>query len=70
MDLVELDRLSSTAVGALKSDAHGWRGRLDSSHKQGRGLGGNIEIIGSPEQVVEQLTALHTTGIDGVHELL
>lgn len=52
--------------GALKSDAHGWRGRLDSSHKQGRGLGGNIEIIGSPEQVVEQLTALHTTGIDGV----
>jgi alkanesulfonate monooxygenase SsuD/methylene tetrahydromethanopterin reductase-like flavin-dependent oxidoreductase (luciferase family) len=27
---------------------------------------GNIEIIGSPEQVVERLAALHCIGIDGV----
>jgi len=52
--------------GALKSDAHGWRGRLDPKNKQGRGLGGNIEIIGSPQQVVEKLAALHRCGIDGV----
>lgn len=52
--------------GALKSDAHGWRGRLDPKHKPGRNLGGNIEIVGSPEQVVEQLAALHRCGIDGV----
>jgi FMNH2-dependent dimethyl sulfone monooxygenase len=48
------------------SDAHAWRGRQDSSHKQGLGLGGNIEIIGTPEQVVDKLVALHKTGIDGV----
>jgi alkanesulfonate monooxygenase SsuD/methylene tetrahydromethanopterin reductase-like flavin-dependent oxidoreductase (luciferase family) len=48
------------------SDAHAWRGRKDSSHKQGLGVGGNIEIIGSPEQVVDQLLALKKTGIDGV----
>jgi FMNH2-dependent dimethyl sulfone monooxygenase len=48
------------------SDAHAWRGRGDPKNKQGFGLGGNIEVIGSPEQVVEQLRALHETGIDGV----
>lgn len=49
-----------------ESDAHAWRGRQDESHKQGYNLGGNIEIIGTPEEVVEQLAALHRIGIDGV----
>lgn len=53
-------------ANAYKSDAHGWRGRKDPSHKQGRNLGGNIEIIGSPEQVVAQIKALHKTGVDGI----
>lgn len=48
------------------SDAHAWRGRADSTHKQGHGLGGNIEIIGTPEQVVEQLLGLKKAGIDGI----
>jgi len=51
---------------AYDSDAHAWRGRQDASHKQGFGLGGNIEIIGTPEQVVEKLVALNRLGIDGV----
>jgi FMNH2-dependent dimethyl sulfone monooxygenase len=51
---------------AYASDAHAWRGRLDANNKQGRGIGGNIEIIGSPEQVVDQLLALKKAGIDGV----
>jgi alkanesulfonate monooxygenase SsuD/methylene tetrahydromethanopterin reductase-like flavin-dependent oxidoreductase (luciferase family) len=54
------------AFAGYDSDAHAWRGRGDASHKQGLGLGGNIEIIGTPEQVVEQLVALKKTGIDGV----
>jgi len=54
------------AFGGYDSDAHAWRGRADASHKQGLGLGGNIEIVGTPEQVVEQLVALKKTGIDGV----
>lgn len=48
------------------SDAYAWRGRTDAAHKQGLGLGGNIEIIGSPEQVVDKIAALHTIGIDGL----
>ncbi|KAF4955424.1 hypothetical protein FSARC_11856 [Fusarium sarcochroum] len=48
------------------SDAHAWRGRNDPRNKQGLGLGGNIEIIGSPKFVVEKLKALHQVGIDGV----
>lgn len=48
------------------SDAVAWKGRSDAKHKQGYNLGGNIEIIGTPEQVVEQLAALKRAGIDGV----
>ncbi|TCV54192.1 LLM class flavin-dependent oxidoreductase [Agrobacterium tumefaciens] len=54
------------ATNNYDSDAHAWRGRGDARHKQGRNLGGNIEIIGSPEQVVEQLVGLKKAGIDGV----
>jgi FMNH2-dependent dimethyl sulfone monooxygenase len=57
---------TSFARGAYDSDAHAWRGRADARHKQGHNLGGNIEIIGSPEQVVETLAKLKATGIDGV----
>jgi FMNH2-dependent dimethyl sulfone monooxygenase len=56
----------NTNAKAWDSDAHAWRGRKDARHKQGLGIGGNIEIIGSPQQVVEQLAALHAIGIDGV----
>ena len=48
------------------SDAHAWRGRKEGTRDAGRGLGGNIEIVGTPEQVVEQLLALKEAGIDGV----
>ena len=51
---------------AYASDAHAWRGRAGGSRNTGLGLGGNIEIIGTPEQVVEQLVALKAAGIDGV----
>jgi len=51
---------------AYASDAHAWRGRAEGSRNTGLGLGGNIEIIGTPEQVVEQLVALKAAGIDGV----
>ena len=59
---------SGTSFGhrGYDSDAHAWRGRNDPNHKQGLNLGGNIEIIGTPEQVVEKLAALKSAGIDGV----
>jgi FMNH2-dependent dimethyl sulfone monooxygenase len=44
------------------ANADSWRG-----HARGqRVAGGNIQMIGSPEQIVEQLVALHKTGCDGV----
>ena len=51
---------------AYDSDAHAWRGRKDPRHRQGYNLGGNIEIIGTPAQVVDQIAALHRIGIDGL----
>lgn len=56
----------NTNAKAWDSDAHAWRGRKDNRHKQGLGLGGNIEIIDDSEQVVDQLAKLHEVGIDGV----
>lgn len=49
-----------------ESDAHAWRGRKDSNYPQGYNLGANIEVIGTPAPVVEQLKFLHEIGIDGV----
>ena len=48
------------------SDAFAWRGRRDPNSKNGFGLGGNIEIIGTPEQVVDKLVGLKRAGIDGI----
>lgn len=43
-------------------DSRAWTG-----HKaEHRVLGGNVQIIGSPEQVVDKLLALKAAGIDGV----
>lgn len=48
------------------SDAHAWRGRKDPKSKAGRGLMGNIELIGTPEQIVDQIAKLKAAGIDGI----
>ncbi|ABQ34741.1 MULTISPECIES: LLM class flavin-dependent oxidoreductase [Bradyrhizobium] len=56
----------SSSRNAYDSDAVAWKGRGDPRHKQGLGLGGNIEIIGTPEQVVDKLAGLKRAGIDGV----
>ena len=61
-------QVTGTSFGhrGYDSDAHAWRGRNDPRHKQGLNLGGNIEIIGTPEQVVDKLQGLKAAGIDGV----
>jgi dimethylsulfone monooxygenase len=43
-------------------DAHGWPEHVAAD----RVLGGHIQIIGGPEQVADQLEALHVAGFDGV----
>ncbi|MBS3020393.1 FMNH(2)-dependent dimethylsulfone monooxygenase [Comamonas sp. PE63] len=49
-----------------KSDAHAWKGRAGLDAPKRRAIGGNIEVIGTPEQVVEQFVQLKRAGIDGL----
>jgi FMNH2-dependent dimethyl sulfone monooxygenase len=49
----------------LDSDAHAWRGRGDRQ-AESRAVGGNIRIVGSPEQVTDYILRLKRAGIDGV----
>ncbi|WP_421446475.1 LLM class flavin-dependent oxidoreductase, partial [Agrobacterium tumefaciens] len=48
------------------SDAHALKGRVGVDAPKRKAIGGNIEIIGTPEQVVEQFVALKAAGIDGL----
>ena len=51
---------------SLNSDAHAWKGRAALDPPSRRAIGGNIEIVGTPEQVAEQIGRLHRAGIDGL----
>ncbi len=48
------------------SDAHAWRGRVGRDAPSRRAIGGNIEVVGTPEQVTEQFARLSQAGIDGL----
>ncbi|MCM0593015.1 MAG: LLM class flavin-dependent oxidoreductase [Gloeotrichia echinulata CP02] len=52
--------------GRFDSDAHAWKGRQDKDAPKRRAIGGNIEVIGTPEQVVEQFLLLKEAGVDGL----
>ncbi|MGY2047868.1 LLM class flavin-dependent oxidoreductase [Methylobacterium sp. JK268] len=59
------DARSPKGFRTFDSDAHAWKGREGRPDPYGV-IGGNIRVIGSPEQVVEQFAALHRAGIDGL----
>lgn len=44
------------------ADSQAWRGH----RREHRALGGNVHLVGSPEQIVDQITALHDAGCDGI----
>lgn len=44
------------------ADSQAWKGH----RREHRALGGNVHLVGSPEQIVQQLAALHAAGCDGV----
>jgi FMNH2-dependent dimethyl sulfone monooxygenase len=49
------------------SDAHAWRGNAEQrSQAAARAVGGNVTIVGSPQQIAEYIVRLHQAGIDGV----
>jgi FMNH2-dependent dimethyl sulfone monooxygenase len=57
---------SPRGFGRFDSDAHAWRGRAIHDKPDTRALGGNIQIIGTPEQVADYIVRLKQAGIDGV----
>lgn len=60
--------LAAEDVGAVdgfvgrNSDSHAWRGH----RREQRVLGGNIQLIGGPQRIVDYLLRLRAAGIDGV----
>jgi dimethylsulfone monooxygenase len=49
------------------SDAHAWRGNAEQrSQAAARAVGGNVTIVGSPQQIADYIVRLHQAGIDGV----
>jgi FMNH2-dependent dimethyl sulfone monooxygenase len=62
--VAEVDPIAS--MQSFNSDAHAWRGRKDHGQDAARAVGGNIRLIGSPEQIVDQIIALKEAGVDGI----
>ncbi|MBS7544836.1 LLM class flavin-dependent oxidoreductase [Ancylobacter oerskovii] len=65
VDNVDLASIAGRA--RLDSDAHAWRGHKGGDLRFGVGgaIGGNVQLIGSPEQIADQLVRLHAAGVDG-----
>ncbi|SEB23573.1 LLM class flavin-dependent oxidoreductase [Variovorax sp. YR216] len=64
--VAHIDRDPEASFNRFDSDAHAWRGRVGRDAPKRRAIGGNIEVIGTPEQVVEQFVQLKRAGIDGL----
>ncbi|MCX5493698.1 LLM class flavin-dependent oxidoreductase [Kaistia dalseonensis] len=59
------DHRSKNGFQSFDSDAHAWKGR-EGRVDPYKFVGGNIRVIGSPEQIVDQFVKLKQAGIDGL----
>jgi dimethylsulfone monooxygenase len=57
---------SPRGFGRFDSDAHAWKGRAIHDGPDHRAVGGNIQIVGTPEQVADYILRLKNVGIDGI----
>lgn len=64
--VAHIDNDPQASFQRFDSDAHAWKGRVGKDLPKRRAIGGNIEVIGTPEQVVEQFVQLKRAGIDGL----
>ncbi|MBO7746967.1 LLM class flavin-dependent oxidoreductase [Paenibacillus sp. MWE-103] len=62
MDHADLGAIGNFSARHAAGDSQSW---LEHSAR-GRAVGGHLHIVGSPEDVAEQLKQLHATGIDGI----
>jgi FMNH2-dependent dimethyl sulfone monooxygenase len=61
-DHADLDSIRAFEARHAGGDSRSW---LEHT-APGRAVGGHLHIVGSPEEVADQLSRLHDTGIDGV----
>lgn len=64
--VAHIDNDPKASFNRFDSDAHAWRGRVGVDAPKRRAIGGNVEVIGTPEQVVEQFVQLRRAGVDGL----
>lgn len=57
---------SPRGFGRFDSDAHACRGRTIHDRPDHHALGGNIQIIGTPQQVADYIVRLKLAAIDGI----
>ncbi|WP_420871972.1 LLM class flavin-dependent oxidoreductase [Cohnella rhizosphaerae] len=62
MDHADLGAIGSFSARHKAGDSQSW---LEHSAR-GRAVGGHLHVVGSPEDVAEQLGQLHAAGIDGI----
>jgi FMNH2-dependent dimethyl sulfone monooxygenase len=58
----DVEAVENFAEHGRRGDSHAWR----NQRRQHRAIGGNLHLVGSPEQIVDALLKLKATGIDGV----
>lgn len=61
-DHADLESIRNFTARHTAGDSQSW---LEHSAR-GRAVGGHLHIVGSPEEVSEQLTRLHAAGVDGI----
>ena len=62
LDAADIGAVDGFAHVSRSGDAVGWR----NAKRHNRALGGNLHIVGSPEQIVEHFIRLKNAGCDGL----
>lgn len=62
LDAADVGAVDGVAAATRSGDAVAWR----DAKRYHRALGGNLHVVGSPEQIVEQFISLKNAGCDGV----
>lgn len=63
--IAHADASSPKGFQSFNSDAHAWKSREGRNDPYAK-IGGNIYIVGTPEQVVDKFQGLKNAGIDGL----
>ncbi|MGE0154205.1 MAG: LLM class flavin-dependent oxidoreductase [Reyranellaceae bacterium] len=61
-----VDPAAPKGMLTFDSDAQGWKGRLERDGYSRMAVGGNIQLVGSPEKIVHNMVRLKKAGVDGI----